>query len=271
MGIMVRSLYLAKASFLSAKRYRIDWYGAFLTPLLTIMPVVLLYYLGTESGLVRFFYGATNTKNIIGYLLLGAAYWNYVEVLWGSVFALRYYMRIGQLEELFIMPVSSIGYILSWSVFGLVKVTVESVPIIVLAVLLNLMTFNLVEFALAAGVVILSIIASFGFVFLFFGITLRFKEGDELVSLLGNAAPLIGGMFFPVNVLPKGLEYFAYAFPFTWGLDLSRHFLMNTSTLLDLEKESIVLLALSFLYLGLGVISFKILQNRARKKGLQGF
>jgi len=271
MGNMVRSLYLAKASFLSAKRYRIDWYGAFLTPLLTILPVVLLYYLGTGSGLVRFFYGATNTKNIVGYLLLGAAYWNYVEVLWGSVFTLRYYMRIGQLEELFIMPISALGYIFSWSLSGLVRVTVESVPIIVLAVLMNLMTFNLVKLALAAGVVVLSIIASFGFVFLFFGITLRFREGDELVSLLGNAAPLIGGMFFPVSVLPKGLEYFAYAFPFTWGLDLSRHFLMSTNTLLDLEKESIVLLALSFLYLGLGVISFKILQNRARRKGLQGF
>ena len=72
MGNVVRSLYLAKASFLSAKRYKIDWYGAFLTLLLTIIPVVLLYYLGTKSGLVRFFYGATNTKNIIGYLLLGA-------------------------------------------------------------------------------------------------------------------------------------------------------------------------------------------------------
>lgn len=268
---MVSSLHLAKASLLSAKKYKIDWYGAFFTPLLTILPVVLLYYLGTKSGLVQFFYGATNTKNIFGYLLLGAAYWNYVEVLWGSVFTLKYYMRIGQLEEIFIMPISALGYIFSWSVLGLVRVTIESVPIIVLAILLNVTTFTLIRLILAVGVVIFSIIASFGFVFLFFGVTLSFKEGDELVSLLGNAAPLIGGMFFPVSVLPKGLEYFAYVFPFTWGLDLSRHFLMNTNTLLDVKKELIVLMALSFLYLGLGVLSFKALQTKARREGMQGF
>ncbi len=268
---MVSSLHLAKASFLSARKYKIDWYGAFFTPLLTVLPVILLYYLGTESGLVRFFYGATNTRNIFGYLLVGAAYWNYVEVLWGSVFTLRYYMRIGQLEEIFVMPISAWGYIFSWSILGLVKVTVESVPIIVLAILLNITTFTLVNFVLTVGVVILSMIASFGFVFLFFGITLRFKEGDELVSLIGNAAPLIGGMFFPVNILPKGLEYLAYVFPFTWGLDLSRHFLMNTNTLLDVKKEMIILIVLSFLYLTLGMLSFKILQIMARKKGIQGF
>ncbi|WP_296906434.1 ABC transporter permease [Thermotoga sp.] len=271
MGDMVRSLHLAKASFLSAKRYRIDWYGSFLTPLLTIIPVVLLFYLGSKSGLVQFFYGATNTENIIGYLLLGAAYWNYVEVLWGTVFTLRYYMRIGQLEEILTMPISTLGYIFSWSVFGLVKVTIESVPIIVLAILMNFMTLSPIGFALAAGVVILSIVASFGFVFLFFGVTLRFKEGDELVGLLGNAAPLIGGMFFPVSILSKGLMYLSFAFPFTWGLDLTRHFLMNTNTLLNPGKEFIILTVLSLLYLGLGAFSFRVLQNKARRKGMQGF
>ncbi|WP_240739116.1 hypothetical protein [Marinitoga lauensis] len=54
-------------------------------------------------------------------------------------------------------------------------------------------------------------LASFGFVFFFFGVTLLFKDGDELVSLMGNAAPLIGGMFFPITILPAFLrEYHIY-------------------------------------------------------------
>ncbi len=271
MGELVRSFFLTKAALLSAKRYKIDWYGSFLSPLLTILPAILLYYLGTRSGLVHFFYGATNTKNIFGYLLLGAAYWNYVEVLWGAVFALRYYMRIGQIEEIFLMPVSTLGYIFSWSALGLVRVTIESIPIIILAALSNVMTLTISGLLLSAAVLVLSVAASFGLVFTFFGATLSFKEGDELVSLLGNAAPLLGGMFFPVSVLPKTLQYISYAFPFTWGLDLTRHFLMNTNTLLNTKRELLVLAALSVMYLVLGVLSFKILQIKARKNGLQGF
>jgi len=54
---MVRGLYLIKAQFLSAKRYKIDFYGSFFVPLLTIIPLLFLYYLGSKSNIVKFFYG----------------------------------------------------------------------------------------------------------------------------------------------------------------------------------------------------------------------
>jgi len=187
--------------------------------------------LGSKSNIVKFFYGTSNTTNIFGYLALGAAYWNYVEILWGVIFTLRRYMRIGQFEEIFLTPVSGLEYILSWSVFGISRVTIESVPILILALLSNLLTIKPLNLLLFICSFVISIIASFGFVFLFFGLTLLLKDADELVSLVGNAAPLIGGMFFPVTVLPKFLRYVSYVFPFTWGLDLSRHFLMGTKTI----------------------------------------
>ncbi|OQY08642.1 MAG: ABC transporter [Marinitoga sp. 4572_148] len=268
---MVNSLYLAKANFLIAKKYKIDWYGAFFTPLLTILPVFLLFYFGEKSGLVQFFYGNTNTKNIFGYILIGAAYWNYIEVLWGVIFTLRHYMRIGQLEEIFLMPVNPFGYIFGWSVLGILKVTLESIPIIILSILFNLTTLNFMNFIASVGVFIISMLASFGFVFFFFGVTLLFKDGDELVSLVGNAAPLLGGMFFPITVLPIFLRIFSYLFPFSWGLDLMRHLLMNTNTILEVNLEYIILIIISTVYLIGGIITFKILEKKSRKKGLQGF
>ncbi len=271
MGAVVRGIHLIKAQFLAARRYRVDFYGSFLSPLLTIIPLVLLYYLGERSDLVRFFYNATNTRNIFGYLVLGAAYWNYVEILWSAIFSLRYYMVTGQLEEVFLMPLSGAEYILSWSALGILKVTMESIPIIIFAVLSNV--FSITPMGLLAFLVVfvLSMIASFGFAFLFFGLTLAFKDADELVSLVGNAAPLLGGMFFPITVLPMPLRCVSYAFPFTWGVDLTRAFLMRTKTVLPLQRELLVLFSLSLGYFLAGWICLVVLQRFARKKGMQGF
>jgi ABC-2 type transport system permease protein len=268
---MVNSLYLAKANFLTAKKYRIDWYGAFFTPLLTIIPVFLLYFFGEKSGLTQFFYGNTNTKNIFGYVLIGAAYWNYIEVLWGVIFTLRHHMKIGQLEEIFLMPINPLGYIFGWSVLGILKVTIESIPIIILAIISNITTINIINFLGAIAVFIISMLASFGYVFFFFGITLLFKDGDELVSLMGNAAPLIGGMFFPITVLPTFLRWISYLFPFSWGLDIMRYLLMNTNTIIDIKTEYIILSILSLFYLITGIISFKLLETKSRKQGIHGF
>lgn len=268
---MVRGLYLIKAQFLSAKRYKIDFYGSFFVPLLTIIPLLFLYYLGSKSNIVKFFYGTSNTTNLFGYLILGAAYWNYVEILWGVIFTLRHYMRTGQFEEIFLMPVSGVEYILSWSVFGISKVTIESVPIVILAFLSNLLTIKPINLLLFVCSFVISIIASFSFVFVFFGLTLLMKDADELVSLIGNAAPFICGMFFPVTVLPRSLRYFSYIFPFTWGLDLSRHFLMGTKTIFNLKSEFMIFATISFLYAIGGSLSYVVLQYRARQKGVHGF
>jgi ABC-2 type transport system permease protein len=180
-------------------------------------------------------------------------------------------MRIGQFEEIFLTPVSGLEYILSWSVFGISRVTIESVPILILALLSNLLTIKPLNLLLFICSFVISIIASFGFVFLFFGLTLLLKDADELVSLVGNAAPLIGGMFFPVTVLPKFLRYVSYVFPFTWGLDLSRHFLMGTKTIFDLKSEFMIFTVISFLYIIAGYLSYVILQHKARQKGVHGF
>jgi ABC-2 type transport system permease protein len=268
---MVNSLFLTKANILNAKKYKIDWYGQFLTPLLTILPVAFMLCFGTKSGMIGFFSKEKSFIEMMGFIILGAAYWNYVEVLWNVIFHLRYLMKVGQLEEIFIMPISSFGYIFSWSVMGFLKVTVESIPILILSIIFSITDFTIYNFLMSILVLIISIIASFGFVFLFFGLTLKLKDGDELVSLLGNASPLIGGMFFSVTILPFGLRIISYIFPFTWGLDLVRHFLIGTETILDIKNQFIVLIALTLFYLFLGIVSFVVLEKKSRKNGLQGF
>ncbi|WP_231963848.1 ABC transporter permease [Thermococcus chitonophagus] len=263
----MRFLALAKASLLTARRYRIDWYGNVLVPVLTVVPVIIALWYGKKIGLGDIL----GTENYFEYYILGIAYWNYVEVVWSSIFVLRYYMRTDQLEDMLLTPLTPLEYILGWSLLGIAVTTVTSLPLVALAVIMGLIGATVSEVAVSVVVFLLSITASFGLAYLIFGLTLVIREGDEVVSLIGNMAPLIGGLYFPITLLPGPLRHLSYAFPFTWGVDVLRALLTGSRPIFGVREELLILFALTLLYLTLGVLSYKFLERTMRRKGIQGF
>jgi len=125
--------------------------------------------------------------------------------------------------------------------------------------------------AVSVVVFLLSITASFGLAYLIFGLTLVIREGDEVVSLIGNMAPLIGGLYFPIILLPGPLRYLSYMFPFTWGVDVLRALLTGSRPIFGVREELLILFVLTLLYLMLGGLSYKFLERTMRRKGIQGF
>jgi len=122
-----------------------------------------------------------------------------------------------------------------------------------------------------AAVWVLSLVASYGFAFVLFGATLRFKDANSAVGLLGNAAPLLGGVFFPVALLPGFLRPLAYAFPFTYGADAVRALWLGTPAMFPLGQQIGLLAALAVAYVALGWWALLHFERRARHHGLEGF
>jgi len=239
-------------------------------PLALALPALLLGLWGEGMGLGAEFADRVGTPDYLGYLLLGALYWNFVEVVWSIVFSLQRAMRQGTLESLLSTGISRTGLIGAWS--G-ARFAVEIVP--------SLATLGLI-FALSGvppwprwpGVIlawVLSLVASYGFAFLLFGLTLRFKDANSAVGLLGNAAPLLGGVFFPVGMLPGFLRPLAYLFPFTYGVDAVRALWLGTPAMLPVDIQLGLLGALAVAYVALGWWALVYFERRARHHGLEGF
>jgi ABC-2 type transport system permease protein len=57
--------------------------------------------------------------------------------------------------------------------------------------------------------------------------TVVFKQTTALLTLATTAIALIGGVYFPVQLLPGALEFLANLLPFTWGLDVLRGSLLS--------------------------------------------
>ena len=251
-------------------RYRSEFYGSLTWPLFLALPAVLLGYWGEKLGLLSSFAEVTGTARYVGYLLLGAVYWNYVEAVWSIAFSLRGAMRSGVLESLFITRLSRLGMILAWSGARLLGVTVHSAFAIALVVGLAGWPGKGVVGRLVL-VWAFSLLGSYGLAFLLFGLTLRFKDAESLLSLVGNIAPLLGGVFFPIGLLPGFMRPFSLMLPFTYGVDALRALWFGGQSILPLPFEFTLLGALAFVYLVLGWWAMGRFVRLARHHGLEGF
>lgn len=254
----------------SMTRYRSEFYGSLTTPLFLALPAILLGFWGEQLGLLDTFAAATGTARYAVYLLLGAVYWNYVEGVWSIAFSLRGAMRSGVLESLLVTGLSRMGMIVAWSGARLLGVTVQSALAIMLVVGLAGWPGGV---AVGQMLVVwsLSLVGSYGLAFFLFGLTLRFKDAESLLSLVGNVAPLLGGVFFPIAFLPNFLQPLSYAFPFSYGVDALRALWLGTPAMFPLGLQFFLLGVLALAYVGLGWLALAYFERRARHHGLEGF
>jgi len=219
---------------------------------------------------VEGFMALSGTPNFVVYLLLGAFYWNFVEVVWSVALSVQRALRSGVLEALWVTPIPRLGLLLGWSLARMLVV----VPTFLGAAAL-ILAFGGVPGAWvlleAALVILVSALGSYGFAFLLVGLTLRLKDADSVVQILGNAAPLLGGVFFPVLLLPEPLRALSFLFPFTYGAELLRAAWFGSSAFIPKPLGLGFLAGLSMSYLLLGWAALQHLEKKARAHGLEGF
>jgi len=272
---MRRLVALIRYSVYSDLRYPAEFLWASLNPLLWAIPAVLMVGVGFEGPLVDRSLAATYA----GFLLCGAVFWNYVEAVWTLCFYLREAMVAGTLEAIWVTPVSRALVFAGWSLARLFTVSVQSVVGLALVAALvgwSVLTgsagvWSPTAAAEVIGIGVVSLIASYGFAFALAGLSLLVKDVESLFSLLGNAAPLLGGMAFTVSLLPAPLRILGYLFPFTWGLDLIRGTVFGSRTILPWGVEAVVCVGLSLFWLIVGYVALLVCERAARYRGLGTF
>jgi ABC-2 type transport system permease protein len=94
--------------------------------------------------------------------------------------------------------------------------------------------------------------------------TVVFKQTTALLTLATTAIALIGGVYFPVQLLPGALEFVANLLPFTWGLDVLRGALLSGDS--DLRRLGL-LVAFDAVALPCALLLFNVGLRRAKRAG----
>lgn len=94
--------------------------------------------------------------------------------------------------------------------------------------------------------------------------TVVFKQTTTLLGLAVTILALLGGAYFPTDLLPAPLRIVGDLLPFTWGLDLMRSALLAG----EFEAGRLALLyVVSGVMLPLALAVFSLALRRARRSG----
>ena len=135
----------------------------------------------------------------------------------------------GTLEVLIATPTSPSAIILASATYELLRALLDGLLVLVAAMVIFGLRLETDPASLLAALVSLAgcigLFASLGVAVAAF--TVLYKRSAGLLGLLVAALALLGGVYFPTDVLPPPLEAIGEALPFTWGLDATRAALLG--------------------------------------------
>jgi len=204
-------------------------------------------------------------------LFWGWIFWDIVSAgLWNFGNAIRREQQMGTLEFLMLTNASR-AILFSRDIFSrIVSLALSLTYVYAFFTLLfnvKVVVINPVGVALS---LLIGLFTAMGFGLLYGALVLRFKQVGPLNNILQFIILGLSGAFFPVTALPESARVAALALPFTYSIDLLRHYSMATPTLLPVTLEFVVLISYTALLLALGISAVKLVENRLKATGRLG-
>ncbi len=260
-----KALAFIRKDFLIALSYKF----AFIFGLFSTLAYVLTFYFISKLFGTRMIphlepYGG----EYFPFVLLGIAFSTYLGTGLGSFAGkIRQEQMMGTLEALLVTPTRTSTIIISMALWNFIFASLDVLIYLVLGAFLfgvNLSQANL----LAAFVILLLTIVSFSSLgIISASFIMVFKRGNPVAWAVNTLFELLGGVFFPITVLPSWVRLISYLLPITYSLKAMRLAVLKGSSLGDLSGEVGVLLIFSLILLPLSILSFKFALRKAKIDG----
>jgi ABC-2 type transport system permease protein len=151
----------------------------------------------------------------------------------------------GTLKAILATPTSSSIFLICSSVYPFTRASADAVAYLVAGVLFGLPLWH-INTATVALVFVLSLLAFSSIGILSATFTLVFKRGDPLLWLFGSGSWLLGGVLYPVDVLPPSLQRLSRLLPITHATEGMRAALLGgaSAALIVADLRALALFAL---------------------------
>jgi ABC-2 type transport system permease protein len=214
---------IVKRDYLVFRSYRLRFLSQIVS---AIIGITLFYYV---SRLVR---GGTfqTSDAYFSYAVIGLAV---VQVLTAALvllpLALRQELVAGTFERHLVSPLGPVQGLLAMAVFPFFSALVTALLMIVFAALVFGMPIRWSTAPLAVPAALLGSIAFLPFAVLLTGAVFVIKQVGTGTGLLVTLLALVGGVFFPVALLPDWIEWTSNVQPLTPAADLLRNLVVGSS------------------------------------------
>lgn len=220
---------------------------------------------GHQSTLAR--YG----NDYFTFVLIGTASLAYFTVALGSFSSgLDEEQQQGTLEPLLASPNDPRLLLLLGAAWPLIFATVQLVAYLIAGGLLFRVEFASSHLLLAAGILFLTVIAFSAVGLAASSVMLLSKRTGPVVGLIAATFALLGGVLYPIAVLPRPLQLLAEALPMSHGLDGIRRALVAHLDTGAIVQDAAVLAGFSVVLFPLALQGFRWAVDRARRQGSLG-
>ena len=244
-------------------RYKLNFYSRLTYSVVNNLFLLLFLPLFYQSEI----HTLIGTRNYVAYILLGLVYSICDIAIIAPASELEYEMRARWLEYVFTCPISFYTYLLSKGIGRVIWMSTSSLIILIIA-LAFLPSLSPASIALYVLVFLatLTITAQIGIIFGLIALLKRRVRGLHVLFSLGMR--FLTGMIVPLQLLPPALRVLSLLFPLTFSIDLSRHFLLNTSTLLPIHIEASIFTFYMVIYVLITLHLMKTIIWKARIEGI---
>ncbi|PID85507.1 MAG: ABC transporter [Chloroflexi bacterium] len=181
--------------------------------------------------------------------------------------ALRQSQMTGTLEAMILTPTPVSWLIIGSAAWSYVYTTFRVLVYLVVGALFLGLDLSRANYLAAFVILVLSVISFASLGILAASLIMVIKRGNPITAVFGNVSNLVGGVFYPVAILPGWLQIAAYMLPITYALQATRAALLHGATWDELAADILALTLFCLILLPLALILFRFAVNRARVEG----
>ncbi len=262
---IVKALAFVKRDFMIAISYKFSFFlqlfGIFLS-------VLTFYFIAKMFGSASIPYLEPYGGDYFSFVLIGIAFSGYLTTGLGSFSgSIRSEQVMGTLEAVLLTPTSTHFIIISSSLWSFIFTSIRVMAYLLIGVFLfdvNMSSANIFGALLVLALTIICFscigIISASFIMIF-------KQGDPINWAFSTLSGLLGGVFYPITVLPEWLQNFSYLLPITYSLRAMRLALLQGHSLRALAPDIFALILFSIILIPISATIFKYAVKIAKKEG----
>ncbi len=262
---MMKPLSFFVRDFLIAVSYRFNFILQFVSIFITTL---MFFFLSELIGS-----GVSNQLQAYGgdyfaFVLVGIAFVDYLSVSLNSFSSqIRSAQTMGTLEALLVTPTSVPAILLSSSLYNFTFTSLRIIVYMVFGVLIFGVSLQFTSLTALAVIIALTILSFIGIGLFSAAFIIVFKQGSPINWFISIASGLLGGVLYPVSVLPSWLQPYSYLLPITHALEAIRQLLLNGSDFAGVYQQILILSLFAGILLPLGLTAFGYGLKKAKKEG----
>lgn len=206
--------------------------------------------------------------NYFPFVMLGLALASFQGVALTAISGkVLYGMYSGTLEAMLVTPTSLSTIVFASMLYQFLSALVEILVYLVFSFLFFGVSLGQANLPATAVLLALALLAHLPIGIMSAGFVLLLKRGDPVTLILGQVSGLLGGVYFPLQVLPHWVQIVAQFLPFTHALEGLRQAVLNGKGLGELSTQVAILSVFAVVLLPLSLAFFAWTVRQAKRLG----